>query len=188
MKYLQIFTMLALILSININSYKKEIGILKSKAVTSNYNKEYGILIDYGLHSGKNRMLLVSLKEEKIIYSLPVAHGSGSNAILSIPTKFSNISGSNASSLGYSVITDKGRSSYGIGINYVLEGLSPTNSNMRKRHVVLHSHTAISPFSTFPIPTIQSKGCPAISNIGLRYLDKFIQGQKNKKILIYSFK
>lgn len=188
MKYLQIFTMLALILSININGYKKEIGLLRSKAVTSHYNKEYGILIDYGLHSGKNRMFLVSLKDEKILYSLPVAHGSGSNAVLSIPTKFSNVSGSNASSLGFSFISEKGRSNYGIGINYTLEGISPTNSNMRVRHIVLHSHTAISPFSTFPIPTIQSKGCPAVSNIGLRYLDKFIQGQKNKKILIYSFK
>ena len=188
MKYLQIFTMLALMLSINTNSYKKEIKLLKSKAATSNYNKQYGILIDYGLHSGKNRMFLISLKEEKIIYMLPVAHGSGSNAVLSIPTKFSNVSGSNASSLGYSFISEKGRSNYGIGINYILEGISATNSNIRKRHIVLHSHAIISPFSTFPIPTIQSKGCPAVSNVGLRYLDKLIQGQKNKKILIYSFK
>lgn len=188
MKYLQVFIVLTILLNINCKEYKKEIGFLQDKVVTSSYNKEYGILIDYSLHSGKNRMFLVSLKDEKIIYKLPVAHGSGSNSRLNIPTRFSNVSGSNASSLGYSFMLERGKSSYGIGIKYVLEGISPTNSNIRRRSIVLHSYPTISPISTFPIPTIQSKGCPTVSNSGLKWLDTFIQRQKNKKILIYSFK
>lgn len=188
MRYLQVFTIIVILLNINVKNYKKEIGFLKQKVNEYPCNKEYGILIDYGLHSGKNRMFLISLKEEKIIRKLLVAHGSGSKAILGIPTKFSNLCGSNSSSLGYSFISEKGKSRYGIGVKYILEGLSTTNSNIRKRNIVLHSYPTVLPFSTFPLPTIQSQGCPTISNVDLKWLENFIQEQKNKKILIYSFK
>ncbi len=168
--------------------YSKEVGYLQNKVANSSYNKEYGILIDYGLHSGKYRMFLVDLKRKETVHKFLISHGSGSESFLGIPRRFSNINGSNASSLGYSVISNRGSSRYGVGIKYILKGLDKTNSNLEKRNVVLHSYKTIPSVSSFPIPLIESQGCPTTSNKDLKWLDKFIQSQKNKRILIYSFK
>lgn len=187
-KYLFISVVLLMLVGINsyTKNYSKQINLLKAKAINSSYNKSYGILIDYSLQSGKNRMFVIDLKEEKIIYKCLVAHGSGSKAVLGKPSVFSNVSGSNKSSLGFTVIRERGYSNYGIHVKYVLEGISKTTSNVRRRCIVLHSYPTISPVPTFPLPTIESQGCPTVSNRDMRYLNKLLS--KNKKILIYSFK
>jgi hypothetical protein len=185
-KVIIIFLVSILASNLNFDKYKKQIELLNKKQ--GSHNKEFVIIIDYGKHSSRDRMFLVNLKTKEIIKSFKVAHGRGRNKYISFNKKFSNKSGSNLSSLGISVLGNRNSSSWGLRFNYTINGLESTNSNNNKRNIVLHSWGGIQDFWVYPIPLPQSQGCPTISNNTLRYLDNFIQKQKNKKILIYSFK
>lgn len=178
-KYTTIFIItLFFIYRIDFKNYNDE--ILKIKEFSKNgYNTNYAILIDYSKHSGLNRMLLVNLKTKEVEKSFLVMNGRGG--------KFSNVVGSNNSSLGISVIESRGHSKYGNHIKYTLKGLEKTNSNIKKRNIVLHSSKYSVNFQTFPIRNARSYGCPTVSIKSLEYIDKLIQKQKNKKIIIYSF-
>ena len=163
--------------------YTEKIKSVKEMAAIHSYNTNYTILVDYSIPSGKNRLFLYNLYTKKIEKSFLVAHGDG------CPNNtFSNKVGSNCSSEGIAVINGRDYSNWGINVKYWIDGLDYTNSNLRKRVVVLHSWWGIPNIETYPFSIIESQGCFTVSNNTMRYLDKFIQKQKNKNILIYSFK
>jgi hypothetical protein len=163
--------------------YTGNIIDIKETIENSSYNTNYTILVDYSIPSGKNRLFLYNLYTEEIEKSFLVAHGDGCPN-----TTFSNEVGSNCSSEGMSVINGRDYSNWGINVKYWVDGLDHTNSNLRKRVVVLHSWWGIPNIEIYPFPIVESQGCFTVSNNTMRYLDKFIQKQENKKILIYSFK
>lgn len=170
-----------------INFYKKDYSkeIQKVKDVEG-YNTNFAILIDYGLSSGKDRMFLIDLKTDKIIKSFKVANGRGKNKYFDFTPNFSNNINSNESSLGISVVKERGYSSWGINIKYILKGLEKTNNNIKNRYIVLHSWKGIKEYWFYPLPLPQSKGCPTVSNKTMLFLDKLFKKEKN--ILIYTFK
>lgn len=189
MKKIIVFLALILVVysSTTKKEYKKEVEYIKS-VIGSKYNKDYCILIDFSKHSGNNRMFIYNMKTNSIERSFLVAHGEGSNQRLGKPTKFSNAPGSFSSSLGISVLEGRDYSSLGINIKYWIKGLEKTNSNLRRRAVVLHSSHYIPNFEVYPFPILQSQGCPTVSDKTMKELDKLIKKQDNKKIIIYSFK
>lgn len=164
-----------------IKDYTFKINQVKKAAKNKKLNTNYCILIDFSKFSGEKRMHLVNLKNYNIESSFLVAKGRGKE-------EFSNVAESNCSSLGMVVIGEKGHSNYGTGFKYILNGLEKTNSNVKRRNIVLHSWGGIPPFSIFPIPLYQSKGCPTVANKTLIEIDKLIKSQINKKIIIYTFK
>lgn len=164
-----------------LKGYKKEIKEVSEVAARKGFNTNYCILIDFSRHSGERRMHLVDLNTTKVVKSFAVAQGRGDAG-------FSNVPGSNCSSLGMAVTRERGGSMYGIGVKYVLEGLDTTNSSIRRRNVVLHSWGGIPPFGIFPLPLYQSKGCPTVANKTLTAIDKLIKGQRNKQLIVYTFK
>lgn len=174
--------------NITFNNYEAEIEKAQQYLKTSNFNKNYIILIDYSKHSSFDRMFLVDIQSRKIINSYKVLHGRGGSKIFSLKKEFSNEVGSNKTALGFSVIKHKGYSSWGINVKYIIEGLEESNDNNKIRNIVLHSWGGVPNVGLFPIPLPQSKGCPTVSNNTMKDLDMFIQRQTNKKILIYSFK
>jgi len=177
-----IFIILASILisnNKNANKYKSEIEKVKTFV---NYNKDYAILIDYSIPNYKNRMFLINLNSKKIIKSFKVANGKSNNLYTLNKKDFSNKVGSNKSSYGVSVVSERGYSNWGIRVKYILEGLEKTNTNIKKRNIVLHSYSGIKENIQ---PIVKSQGCPTVSNDTMEYLDKFFN--KNKKILIYTF-
>lgn len=163
------------------NKYRSQLKKVETVARSRGFNTNYCILIDFRQFSGERRMHLVNLKTFKIEKSFPVAQGRGDKS-------FSNVSGSNSSSLGMAVTREKGASMYGARFKYVLEGLDSTNSAIRVRNIVLHSWGGIPSFGVFPLPLYQSKGCPTISNKALLTIDRLIKKQINKKLIIYTFK
>jgi hypothetical protein len=185
-----LITLLSLFCFTNItfNNYITEIKKSEQYLKTSCFNKQYIILIDYSKHSSFDRMFLVDVQSRKIINSYKVLHGRGDSKIFSLKKEFSNTVGSNKTALGFSVIKHRGYSSWGINVKYVIEGLEKSNDNNKIRNIVLHSWGGVSNIGLFPIPLPQSKGCPTVSNNTMGELDRFIQKQANKKILIYSFK
>jgi L,D-transpeptidase catalytic domain len=168
----------------NTLSYEKETIAAHKKAVTHNYNTDYFFVIEFSIHSGCKRGFLINMNNNSIEKSFLVAHGVGLGEKDGIPLDFSNNIGSNASSLGYALINGRDYSNWGVNIKYWLDGLEDSNSNLKKRVVVLHSWGGIPDENVYPNTIIQSQGCPTVSDRTMIFIDDFIQSQSNKKILI----
>lgn len=176
--FILIGVLLIVINRYNFKDYDSEVEKVKTRT-GSTYNKNYCILIDYSIHSGLNRGFLINLKTNHIEESFLVMHGKGG--------KFSNTPNTNNTSLGISVIKEKGYSKYGNHIKYTLVGLDKSNSNLKRRRIVLHSSKYTPNFQIYPINNGRSSGCPTVSMSVLSRISKMVESQKNKKILIYSF-
>ena len=149
------------------------------------------ILIDMKIHSGKSRFFVFDLQQNKVIRQGLVSHGCGAEAWAWDETKtnpvFSNTPESHLSSLGKYAIKERGWSNWGINVNYKLDGLEASNSNARKRVIVLHSWDEVPNEEIYPSGTPEGWGCPAVSNEMMKYLDKKLK-QTDKDVLLWIFK
>jgi hypothetical protein len=164
---------------------------LKAKAEEAKvYSKEKGlstkycILIDFSIHSGKNRFFVWDFVKDAIKYESLCCHGYGLKSTQSKPV-FSNVEGSYCSSLGKYKTGIRSYSSWGINVHYKLHGLEKTNSNAFKRIVVLHSHTPVSTDEIYPnhLPLGWSQGCPVINNEAMRQCDALFKESKKPLLL-----
>jgi hypothetical protein len=128
--------------------------------------KPYLYFVDYGLPSTEPRGYVFDMETLEIVDGpFMVAHGRGSSPSREgVPTRFSNASGSNATSLGlyltqetYGFVGHSGGSTYrSVGLR--LLGLSDGwNDRARDRGVVAHG----APYVT-PNKAGRSEGCPAL--------------------------
>lgn len=100
-------------------------------------NKSYLTVVDFSKHSGKKRFWLIDMRTGSV-QSTVVAHGSGSDSDNDgYADKFSNVSGSNASSLGYYLTAETYSGNHGRSLR--LDGLSDSNYRVRDRAVVIHT-------------------------------------------------
>jgi hypothetical protein len=125
-----------------------------------NLNTNYCIFVDFSKHAGKKRYVLYDLNDREVVCSSVCANGLNRN-------EFSNVEGSNLSSLGkYEITSIVGRMSIGEEC-IILNGLEATNSNARKRQILIHSYKDIYynpgtyPFNIFS-KTV-SRGCFVIN-------------------------
>ena len=147
------------------------------------YNKDFAFLLDMKISSGKNRFFVVNLKNGKIINRGLVAHGYGSNILISDSLQFSNVPNSMATSLGKYRI---GKSYYGkFGKSYKLYGLDKTNSNAYARNIVLHGYKYV-PELEVKGTICNSKGCPMVSYGFFKEIDGLIE-QSKSNILLYVY-
>lgn len=150
-------------------------------------NTEYCFLVDFSIHSGKNRFFIYDFKNNTIIQSGLVCHGVGKNSTAEKPV-YSNEVGSNCSSLGKYKIGKRAYSNWGINIHYKMHGLERTNTNAFKRQVVLHSYSYVSETELFPahLTLGWSQGCPVLANGLMKKIDSMLQKTK-KPTLIWIF-
>lgn len=157
-----------------INEVKKVININHA------YNTKIAFFVDMKIKSGKNRFFVYDLVNDKILDEGLVAHGCGSETEIKGNLKFSNEPKSNATSLGRYAI---GKAYKGMfGKSYRLIGLDETNSNALKRAVVLHSYSAV-PHEEQEYYISRSHGCPMVSEVFFKRLEKIIDGSKSSIIL-----
>jgi len=105
-------------------------------------NTRYLTVVDFSLHSGKQRFFIVNT-ETGSVEAHVVAHGSGSDPNgTGYAKRFSNVSGSNASSLGFYATGETYSGKHGRSLR--LDGLSSTNDNVRERAVVIHGAAYVS--------------------------------------------
>ena len=98
-----------------------------------NLNTDYCVFVDFSKHAGKKRYILYDLNDKEVVCSSVCANGLNRN-------EFSNVEGSNLSSLGkYEVTSIVGRMSIGEEC-IIINGLESTNSNARKRQILIHSY------------------------------------------------
>ena len=152
-------------------------ALLKNRA---GYNDKIVFLVDMKIKSGYNRFFVYDIANNKILDKGLVANGSGSETAVKGDLKFSNEPNSKCTSLGrYSV----GKSYKGMfGKAYKLSGLDETNSNASKRAVVLHSYSAV-PNDEQDYYISNSQGCPMVSEVFFKRLEKIIDGSKSNIIL-----
>lgn len=100
-------------------------------------NKNVIGVVDFSKRSSKSRWWIVDMKTGSV-WGIHVAHGRGSDKNSDgYAEQFSNVWGSNASSLGVYKAAETYQSSK-FGYSLRVDGLSPTNSNVRERAIVVH--------------------------------------------------
>lgn len=138
-------------------------------------NKSYITVIDFSKRSSVRRMYIIDVKTGAV-WALPTAHGKGSDPEHDgYAEKFSNVSGSNASSLGYYKVAETYYGKHGLSIR--MDGLSTTNSAARARAVVIHGASYVQDRAVIQG---RSFGCPAVPN---EYRDRVVSMLKGGSLL-----
>lgn len=121
-------------------------------------NTEYLSIINYAPASSEKRFFIVHLQTGKV-WALHVAHGAGSDRNHDgLAEAFSNLPGSNATSLGFYRTGEVYLGKHGPSLR--LDGLSLTNSNARDRAIVIHGADYVQEESRIQG---RSWGCPAVA-------------------------
>lgn len=142
-------------------------------------NQKYLTLLDFSKSSKQKRLFVINMSTGSV-WALHVSHGKGSDADHdSFAEKFSNVSGSNASSLGYYITDNTYNGSNGYSLR--LDGKSSTNSRARARAIVIHGASYVQDTN---IKQGRSWGCPAVSMENHKKLIDTLKGGS----LIYAFK
>jgi hypothetical protein len=138
-------------------------------------NKNFLSVIDFSKNSAKVRFFVINMSTGAV-WSMHVAHGKGSDANHDgLAEKFSNVEGSNMSSLGIYLTAETyiGRNGYSLR----MDGLSRTNSNARDRAIVVHGANYVSEDNEIQG---RSAGCPAVTHANR---DKLINQIKEGSII-----
>jgi hypothetical protein len=112
------------------------IPVLEQEMNHENYAKNVVAIVDYTLPSSKPRFFVIHLDSNRFdVYN--VAHGAKSGDLLA--ESFSNSPGSDQSSLGF---IKTGSPYYGkFGYSMHLKGISPSDSKIAPRDIIIHSAT-----------------------------------------------
>lgn len=152
------------------------------------YHQNRALIVDFTRLSMLDRMYVVDMQKRKIVYSCRSAHGMGRGSTPVTP-EFSNEVGSLCSSLGFYKIAEHGKMRNGRPC-LRLDGLSKTNSNARKRGILIHPSNGVScvPFSMpLPLPLSRaSEGCFATSFSAMERIEEFVR-DSNKPMILYAF-
>ncbi|WP_253715568.1 murein L,D-transpeptidase catalytic domain family protein [Bdellovibrio bacteriovorus] len=141
----------------------------KNKAKFNNQN--YISVINFAQSSKEKRFYIINIKSGAV-WAIHVAHGKGSDSNHDgFAEKFSNVSGSNASSLGAYKAAETYTGSHGLSLR--LDGLSATNSNARRRAVVIHGASYVQESNVIQG---RSWGCPAVSMDNRDAVVKYLKG------------
>jgi hypothetical protein len=131
-------------------------------------------VVDYSRPSTEERMWVLDLEQEKLLYRELVAHGKNSGG--NMTTSFSNVDGSNQTSVGLFVTADTyyGRNGYSLRLQGLEEGF---NDNAVPRAIVVHG----APYVSKAIARSQGRlgrslGCPAVAKEVSRPLIDTIKG------------
>lgn len=119
-------------------------------------NKRVIGVIDFKQHNSKERFYIIDMDTGQVDKYL-VAHGKNSDPDYNgYATIFSNSPGSEASSIGFYLSAETYNGNHGYSLK--LDGLSSTNSNARRRAIVIHPADYVTPGRMIG----RSWGCPAL--------------------------
>lgn len=141
--------------------------------------KDHSLLtvIDMSLSANKNRLFLIDVKNKKILHKSIVAHGKNSGG--EYAKNFSNKVGSFQSSIGFYKTGETYSGKHGLSLR--LDGLEYSNSNARKRAIVIHAADYVSQNFIKNYGRLgRSLGCPSLPK---KDYDKVIHSIKNGSLL-----
>lgn len=134
-------------------------------------NKNFIGIVDFAAHSSKARFFILDV-QSGAVHAIRVAHGAGSDPDADgYATRFSNVPESKASSLGFYLTGALYSGSHGKSMR--LHGLSPTNSNVLSRAVVIHESAYVQEAN---VRQGRSFGCLAVSTTEIRKVLSSLNG------------
>lgn len=152
-------------------------GFLKLQSENKIKNKQFITIIDMSMSANKNRFFLIDLKNESIVYKSKVAHGRNSGG--EFAKLFSNKIGSFKSSIGFYKTAETYSGKHGLSLR--LDGLEYSNSNARKRAIVIHAADYVSDVFIDKNGRLgRSLGCPSLP---IENYTKIINHIKNGSLL-----
>lgn len=147
---------------------------------------DYCILVDFDVHSGKNRFFVWDFNKQKIAYSTICEHGRGGNSTHRTP-EFSNQNGSHCTSLGkYYVMNRRHMYNQPSVPCYVVKGVDETNSNALARGILIHPSSSQIPLYPFPLQH-RTEGCFGLSQRGFHKIDQY-KKMSSKPMLLWAYK
>lgn len=132
-------------------------------------------IVDYSVPSAKKRLAVVEVPTGKVLFYTYVAHGKGSG--LDFATHFSNVPGTDTSSLGVYLTGETYYGDHGYALR--LQGLDPGfNSAAYRRAIVIHSASYVSEsFARNHGRMGRSWGCFALGGDVERAIVRLIRGR-----------
>ena len=121
-------------------------------------NKDILTLIDFSKPSTAERMVVLDIRQKRILYTSLVSHGKNSGG--NYATSFSNENGSHKSSLGFYLTenTYQGRNGYSLILNGLEKGI---NDLAKQRAIVIHGASYSDPsVPAFPPPIWREPAAP----------------------------
>ena len=167
------------VVTVNVKMQLKAAEI-KKYIKKNKFNSTYCFMIDMNLPSGKKRLFVYNLKKDSVEMAGLVTHGSGS-ITLKNELYFSNIPGSNCTSLGKYKIGNSYQGRFGLA--YKLHGLEKSNNKALERFVVLHGHSCVPLSEVYPLSICPSLGCPTVAPEFLVKLQEYISASGNPVLL-----
>lgn len=122
--------------------------------------KQILTLIDFSKPSTAERLYVFDMDKKQLLHSSVVAHGRNSGE--QYATSFSNISGTNKSSLGFYLTenTYNGQNGYSLVLKGLEQGI---NDKAKERAIVMHGASYADPQRVAPGGRLgRSLGCPAV--------------------------
>lgn len=132
-------------------SHLKEQGVLA--------NRDLLTIVDFSQSSRKKRFYLIDIKRKELLVNTYVAHGKNSG--VDMANSFSNVLGSEKSSLGFYVTkeTYTGKNGFSLKMKGVDEGF---NDNAEERAIVVHGADYVNAGRVNAAYMGRSQGCPAL--------------------------
>ncbi len=128
-------------------------------------------IIDFSQSSTLKRWYFINMTTGSV-WNIHVSHGKGSDGNHDgFAEKFSNVSGSNATSLGFYKTAETYSGKWGYSLR--LDGLSTTNSIARPRAIVVHGASYVQDRAVIQG---RSWGCPAVSLANSKKVIDLIRG------------
>ena len=167
--------------SLSFNAYKKAIKgyyYYKNKGVIEG---NIIAIIDYNLPSTEERLFIIDVTKDSLLYTSLVAHGRNSGNNMAV--KFSNNDGSHKSSLGFFSTEETyiGKHGASLRLNGLEKGI---NNNARSRNIVIHKAKYVSKDFIQKHNRIgRSHGCPALPELNYNKIFDYL----DDKILLYIY-
>ncbi len=134
-------------------------------------------VIDMSVSANKNRFFLIDIEKKKILHKSIVAHGKNSGG--EYAKYFSNKIGSFKSSIGFYRTGETYQGKHGLSLR--LDGLEYSNSNARKRAIVIHAADYVSSVFIQKNGRLgRSLGCPSLPQ---KDYDQIVHKIKNGSLL-----
>jgi len=152
-------------------------GYLKLQKEGKIEENSYLTVIDMSISANRNRFFLIDVENKKIIHKSIVAHGRNSGG--EFAKYFSNKIGSFKSSIGFYRTAETYQGKHGLSLR--LDGLEFSNSNARKRAIVIHAADYVSSVFIQKNGRLgRSLGCPSLPQ---KNYDQIVHKIKNGSLL-----
>ncbi len=155
-------------------------------AKKKNMSTNYALFVDYGVASGTPRLYVWDFNKRKIVARTYVMHGPGKGSTAEKPV-FSNMPGSNCSSLGRFLVTKQhGRRNK---TGYLLRGLDIDNQTAYVRGLMIHRSTYLDGhvwMKHIPLKGSSCSGCVTVTSRGMEYIGKLVEKEK-RPILLWNY-